>query len=127
LTYFFDNCLSYKFANMLKALDVDAIALRERYAENISDVDLFTALRGSGVVFITADASQTTRIQEATALREAGITALFLGKFWSKMTFWNQAIWTIRKWDRIEGFAANVTTGICAEIKQNGAARPFAL
>jgi hypothetical protein len=88
---------------------------------------LFTALRGSGVVFITADTSQSTRLREATALREAGITALFLGKFWSKMGFWDQAIWVLRKWERIEGYTSNVTPGICAEIKQNGAARPFAL
>jgi hypothetical protein len=125
--YFFDNCISYRYALMLRALDVDAVALKEQFSEDIKDLALFPRLRGTGVVFITSDTSQSTRLQEARALREAGVTALFLGPFWGKMTFWPQAIWIVSKWERLDGFARNVTPGTCAEIRQNGAALVFGL
>jgi hypothetical protein len=126
LIYFFDNCISYRYAEMLRALEVETIALRERFPENFSDVDLFAALGGiPHLVFITCDTSQSTRRQEARALQEARITALFLGPFWGKMLFWPQAVWLVTKWQRIDGFASNVTPGTCADIKQNGAAMVF--
>jgi hypothetical protein len=45
--YFFDNCISYRFAGMLAALGVDAVALRHEFSESIRDVALFEALSGS--------------------------------------------------------------------------------
>jgi hypothetical protein len=35
--YFFDNCLSYRYVDMLRALEVDAVALRSRFSESIKD------------------------------------------------------------------------------------------
>jgi hypothetical protein len=125
--YLFDNCLSFRFAAMLRALEVETVALRELLPTGTSDVDIFHALRDSGYVFITADTSQPRREHEATALKRSGITALFLGRFWSKRTFWQQAIWLVSKWERIDGFASGVQIGTCAEIRENGKARPFRL
>src|SRR5687767_6110672 len=110
---------------MLKALDVDAVALREEYPPSITDEDLFAALRGSDRVFITADTSQTTRSHEARALIQAGVTALFFGRFWGKMILWQQARWLVTKWLKIDAFASSVAKGTCAEIQQNGKARIF--
>src|SRR6187551_436399 len=107
---------------MLRALEVDAVALREELAENIKDPDLLAQMQGSDRVYITADTSQTTRLAEARALKEAGITALFFGPFWSKQKRWPQAVWLLKHWPLIDGFAAGVQKGTCAEIKQNGRA-----
>jgi hypothetical protein len=125
--YFFDNCISYRFADMLSALGVDAVALRSQFSPDIEDVDFLAQLTGTGMVLMTADISQATRVQEARALKEAGVTTLFLGPFWSKLKFWDQAVWLVRRWPRIDGFASNVTKGTCAEIKQNGTALVFLL
>ncbi|MEX2187271.1 MAG: DUF5615 family PIN-like protein [Pirellulales bacterium] len=127
MKYFFDNCLSYRFAAMLRALDVDAVALRDRFPAETKDVDVFRELRDSGYVFITTDARQATRDYEAKALKESGITALFFGKFWSRRTLWQQAVWLISRWERIDHFASSVQVGTCADIRENGKARPFQL
>lgn len=125
MKYFFDNCISYRYVNVLKALDVDAVALRDVYAPNIEDTELFKNLRGSDQVFITSDTSQTTREHEARGLLESGVTALFFGPFWGKMIMWQQAIWLITRWQMIDGFAKGAAKGTCAEIQQNGKARVF--
>jgi len=125
--YFFDNCISFRFARMLAALDIEATALRDRYPQNISDIALFEKLRESEEVFVTSDRSQLTRIQEARALKEAGVTAIFFGPYWSKMDQWQQAKWIITRREIIDGFVRGVTRGTCAEIKQNGKANPLAL
>ncbi len=127
MKYFFDNSISFKLARMLCALGVDAVALRDVYPEDTKDIPLFEYLRGSNVVFVSTDTSQMTREQEARALKEAGITALYFGPFFQRKRFWDQAIWLVRRWKTIEGVAEGVVSGTCAEIKQNGKALPYQL
>ena len=127
MTYFFDNSISFRLAEMLRALDVDAVALREEFAEDTKDVSLFEKLSGRNVAFISTDTSQMTREQEARALKDAGITVLYLGPFFQHMRFWDQAVWLVRRWKVIEGFTEGVAQGTCAEIKQNGKAVVYQL
>ena len=127
MKYFFDNCISYRYVDMLKALDVDAIALRSQFAESIKDVDLFEQLRGSASVFISCDLSQRSSHLEAKALKESGVTALYFGPFWQKMSFWEQAAWLVAHWVRIDNLASGVVQGSFAEIKRNGKATFFPL
>lgn len=70
---------------MLRALDVDAVALREEFAADIKDVELLSELKAHDYVFLTADRSILTREVEAIALRAAKVTSLFLAPFWNKM------------------------------------------
>ncbi len=74
MKYFFDNCISFRLPEMLAALGVNSVALRSEFVAAIEDVVLFSQLKGSGVVYLSADISQTTRTQEARALRECGVT-----------------------------------------------------
>jgi hypothetical protein len=98
--YFFDNCISYRYARMLAALEeFEVVALRDKYALDIDDVELFRELSGSGYVFVTCDDRQKTREGEAKALQAAGLTALWFGRFWSKKQFWDQAKWIITRAD----------------------------
>ena len=64
MKYFFDNCISPKFATMLCAPEVDAVALREQFPVDIKDVQLFQNLHGQQIVFISTDTSQLTRENE---------------------------------------------------------------
>jgi hypothetical protein len=127
MKYFFDNCISPKLPAMLRALGEDAIALRDAFPEGIKDVPLFEKIKGKNLVFISTDAKQLTREHEARALKQAGNTALFLGPFFEKMLLWDQAVWLVRRWPRISGFAEGVAPGTCAEIKQNGTALIYPL
>ena len=126
MKYFFDNAISPKYAHMLAALEVDAVALRDEFPPDIDDVALFERLRGRDIVFVTADRRIRRRQSEARALRECGVTALFFGPFWSKMGFWQQAAWFVAKWPLLDGFARGAARGTCAEVKQNGKSVVFA-
>ena len=77
--------------------------------------------------FVTSDTHISRRKAEAQALRESKLTAIFFAPFWSNMQFWDQAIWLVKNWPRIESFTSSVTRGTCAEIKQRGKAQPFDL
>lgn len=125
MKYFLDNNISYKFAGMLAALDCDVEALRESFPTDITDENLLTQLAGRDVVFVTGDRKMLRRPQELKALKAAGISVLFLGPFWSKMGFWSQAEWWIRRWHLIDGFARGAVKGTFAEVSQGGKCRPI--
>ena len=112
---------------MLRALGEEVIALREEFPESIKDVDLFEQLRGRHDILASTNTSQLTRKHEARALKQCGITALYFGPFYQKMKLWDQAVWLIKRWPLINGFARGVTKVTCAEIKQNGKALVLSL
>jgi hypothetical protein len=125
--FIIDNCISPRYAAVLSALGVDAVALRDEMPANTKDIDVFPKFKGRSIVFVTCDTSQRTRYAEAKALRDCGATALFLGPFWPKMTFWQQAAWLVSRWERIEAFAGAVKRGTAADIKHNGKPTIFQL
>ena len=112
---------------MLRAIEVDVQSLREHFPQNISDVDLFANLKGSHRVFVSCDRKQRTREREAMAIQEAGLTSLWLGPFFSKLGFWQQARWLVIHWETIDGYVSGVTPGTCALLQQNGKSMPFQL
>lgn len=110
---------------MLAALEVDAVALRSAFAESVSDVEFLSQLKGQHDVYITYDHRQSSREAEARAIREAGVTAIWLGPFWGKKGRWDQAKWLVTRWKQIENFAGSVVPGTCAVIQENGRSRVF--
>ena len=120
MKYFFDNCISWRLVAALKALEVDAIALREELDEATQDLDLFEKLGGRDVVFVSVDLKQTTKKAEARILRSLNITALYFAPFWTKMKRWDQAAWLFRRWPQVDGYAKGAARGTVAEVKQNG-------
>ena len=112
---------------MLAALEVEIVALRREFPQDVKDIALFQKLNGRHLAFVSTDTSQRTREQEARALKAAGVTSLYFAPFFQKMQFWDQATWLIRRWPNIHNFATNMDLGVCAEIKQNGSAMIYPL
>ncbi len=127
MTYLFDNNFSPKLAHMLALADVDAIALRNRFREDIEDEDFLPQLKDSGMVLMTSDRHIKTRNAEALALHEAGITALFFKPFFIKMELRGQAAWLLNNWWRIEEFVAKSRVGTVAEVPARGQIRRISL
>jgi hypothetical protein len=90
-------------------------------------LDFLPQLRDQGFVYVTADYRQKTRPHEARAIKEAGLTSLFLGPFWAKKDFWEQAKWIITRWQKIDGYVQGVAQGTCSEVQESGRSRPFNL
>ena len=125
MTYFLDNNISFRFAEMLRALSVDIVALREKFPEDIKDPDLLEELKNTDYVFISSEKRMKHMPIEAALLKDAGITALFLGPFWGKLGFWQQAIWLVRRWELIDAFARSSKKGTIATVQQDGRSRPI--
>jgi hypothetical protein len=123
--YFLDNCISFRFAEMLRALGVDACALKEQCQQNISDIELFQYLADKDYVFLSEDRKQLTRIAEATELRAAGISAIYFGPFWNKLAFWGQAAFLVKHWSTIDSVQRGLAKGSIVELKQNGKSIPM--
>jgi hypothetical protein len=112
---------------MLRALDVDIVALREELDQKATDRDIFKHLAGSDRVFVSEDQRQLTRICEAGELKAAGISAIYFAPFWGKLGFWAQAAWLVRRWPTIDDVQRGLARGTIMEIKQNGKSLPIAL
>jgi PIN like domain len=125
VTYLFDNDISFRFALMLAALEVDVVAVRdvEALGENADDIEIMQWLKGQNRLFVTADLRIRSRPSESAALKGTGVTALFLERFWAKLDFWQQAAWMVARWPRIEQFASSASPGTCAMIQQRGRIR----
>ena len=127
MKYILDNDISYKFARMLAALDIDIEAIRDEFPPNTKDPVFLEKFKGRDMVFVSVNTKQRTNPIEGKLLKQANVTALYLGPFWSKMQFWAQAEWLIMRWPMIHGFANGAARGTCAEIKRNGKSMIFHL
>lgn len=127
MRYFLDNCISYRFALMLRALDVDIVALREELDLQTPDLGIFQHLSRSDRIFISEDRKQLSRLCEASELKAAGISAIYFAPFWGKLRFWKQAEWLIRRWELIDNAQQALARGTVVEVKQNGKHLPIAL
>lgn len=96
---------------MLRALDVNAVALRDEFRQDIKDVELLRALKSTDYVLITGDRRITTRVIEATELRAARVTSLFLAPFWDRLDLWQGATWLVRRWPMIERLESGSNAG----------------
>lgn len=127
MTYLLDNNISFRFAHMLAALGVDALAVRDVQAlgEEADDVSILRWLHGRDCVLLSGDRHIRSRPLEAAALRESRVTALFLDRFWPKLGFWQQAAWLVTRWPLIEQFAGTASPGTYGIIQQRGRIRPL--
>jgi len=113
---------------MLRALDVEAIALQDKYPGNTDDSVFLADLKnGAFDVFISNNTEQRRIPHERRLLKESGIISLYFNPFWSKMLLWEQATWIVTKWPKIEGFCEGTAKGTCADLQANGTARYFQL
>jgi hypothetical protein len=76
-------------------------------------------------LFDTADKHIRSRPAEIGALKETGVTSLYIERFWAKFDFWQQAAWLVARWPQIVQFASGASPGTCATIQQRGRIRPL--
>lgn len=112
---------------MLRALDVDIYALRDKMPPDTLDKDFLGDLKSKHEidVFISNNTAQRTNEVEARLLRASGVTSLYFSPFWSRMRLWDQAKWLVKHWELIDGFCRGAAHGTCADLNQNGRARTY--
>jgi hypothetical protein len=120
VTYFFDNNISYKLVTIPKALDVDALHLIDEFPANMPDVDWLPRAGQAGWVVITADRAIRRRPGELSALKDAGVLALFLRDNFLRRDKWEQALWLVRHWPEIDKQVARLKHGTIASVSDRG-------
>jgi hypothetical protein len=128
MKFLIDNNISYRIAEALTALDFEGdtvIALRKEFRQDVPDTEWLESLGKQAGVLITADRRILTRPLEITVIKHAKITSFFLGPFFPKARFWEQAVWLIKRWPDFKNAARIMEQGTCLWVPQRGTMRPI--
>jgi hypothetical protein len=120
LKYFFDAHFSPALPKILRALEIDAEGVKEKYGPDAQDEDFIPLLDPNEVIFITVDRHIRTRPAEARALQEVGVRSLFFGPFWQGKDRWKQAEWLTTTWQRVDAQARLLAPGAWVWVRANG-------
>jgi hypothetical protein len=115
LNFFFDNCISYRIAHAINALDErnNLVALRDKFPLDIKDPDWIRQLGADDQdgVIVSGDPAITRGKHEREAWLESGLTAFFWEPRWLKIKLWQQPILMLKWWPKIPDQALAVTSG----------------
>jgi hypothetical protein len=93
LRYVFDANFSPALPEILRALEIEAYGISERFGQGVEDTDWLPQLDPYGDILVTFDMHIRTRPAEAAALQQIGVSALFFGPWWAGKQRWEQAQW----------------------------------
>jgi hypothetical protein len=113
--FFFDRCVSVRLARMLDAFDKDHTVRHQdndgRFEITAEDTFIVATLSQDSPkpVFITCDANMYTRNPvERRALRDSGLTCVFIRRNFNNLTFHQQAVKLLTLWPQV-----TAETAIC--------------
>lgn len=116
----FDHNLSPRIARALQALmggEHEIVALKDKFAPNIKDVELISELSSEGGwVFVSGDRRITRNRAEKSAFQSSKIIGMFLSSGLYKSTVLKQAERLIVLWPTIETVSKNVSGGSMFEL-----------
>jgi hypothetical protein len=105
--FFFDECVSKYLARMLDAWDrrhtVRHISEDSRLGVTASDVEIINVLSREEIpeVLVTADCNMKRVADERKALKESGLTVIFLARSFSQLTPHTQAWKLLKLWPTV--------------------------
>jgi hypothetical protein len=95
----------------------EIVALRDKFAPDISDTDLIDALRSDGPwVIVSGDRRITKNRAHAAAFRNSRLIGFFLSKGLYKTKVQKQAERLLALWENMEAVAARVEGGAMFEL-----------
>ncbi len=117
-----DNDLSFRITGALDALDTEheARALRKVYGAEAADLDWIPKAAKEGWILVSNDLMPTRRSPEKAALQGVRLTAVYIRPFFGKMRFWDQAVFLVRVWPKVAGWALAFRPGTVGEVQQGG-------
>jgi hypothetical protein len=129
LTYFLDNCISFRYAAMLNALEMGKVtSLREHYPENTKDPIWLPDLGANGWTLITVDHAQRRKPEERQAIVTSGALAFYLAKSFLSLVFEEQAWRLVKLWPEITKVAEKPHGGgKCFLVNLKGGVDPIRL
>ena len=117
---FFDNNVAPALVNILKALSVDAVHLKEHFKQNTTDEDWIPEVGRHGWIVVTWDFRIYKRPAQRDALTQNGVKAVFLPSSFSQKKIWDQAAWIVKHWPKIVEQVDRFDRFQCVRITDNG-------
>ena len=117
MTLFFDHNLPAKLAQILRLLNVDAYALSERFPVDVADVEWIRQVGEWVWIVFTADLHIRTRGKEHAALRESGLTVVFLHERITRKGLWDMTLWMLRQWPVMKPLLEKASPGTLFRVK----------
>lgn len=115
MNFFFDNCISYRIARAIDALDErnTIVPLRDKFDPKIKDPDWIRQLAADDQdwVIVSGDPAITRGRHEREAWLESGLTAFFWEPRWLKIKLWQQATLMLKWWPKLPDQASAVAPG----------------
>lgn len=118
--YFFDRCISQNIVEALKCLDVPATHHDEMFDSRTPDVGWIPTVGANGWHLITCDDRIRKRVAEKQVLDEARIVAVFIFNEYPKLLRWDQFVWMVKSWPRIETAVKKAKPGTALYAKSGG-------
>ena len=120
MTFFFDNNLSARLAEILRILGVDVIHLRDRFPQDVKDVDWIPIVGSEGLIVVTADDRLRRNVAERAAIRQYTVSVIYLPKNYLDRGLWEQAEFMVRHWRKIESQLDRLSPGFQVRSTDNG-------
>ena len=118
MTYFFDNNLSYRYANMLRAIRQDVVHIAKTRGFHRDDPDevWMPKVAAQGWVAVTLD-ERIRRIAAEEMIRtKVGLRVVFLAEGFLHHSFLDQAKFLIDAWSEILKQTAKSKPGECFKV-----------
>jgi len=117
-TYFFDNNISFRYANMLRAIrqDVHHIAKTRGFHRDDPDVVWMPKTAANGWIAVTLDESIRRIAVEEMVRAKAGLRVIFLAAGFRDHPFFAQAQFLINAWPEIVKQTARSKAGQCFRV-----------
>jgi hypothetical protein len=120
----FDNNIAPRIARAINVIvelyDDEAIALRDKFPTNISDIDLIQALdKEGGWVLVSEDRRITKNRAEREALRQASVVGFFLMPAWRKLDTRQKTAALLYAWPKMQKQFSLVQPGSAFQLPVN--------
>jgi predicted nuclease of predicted toxin-antitoxin system len=125
VTFFLDNHVSHRLAQMLREQGVDAIHLRQNFPRGAEDIEWIQEAGRQGWIVITADLNTRSRKEERLALKKERVIGFFLAEGFTNKHRHVQWRWLSAQWQKIEQQAATAKPGECFQVPEKGNLKPY--
>lgn len=126
MTFFFDNCLSHKYAVMIRDAHGDDVrVLKHHFPPDTADVVWLQEIGRLGWVLVTEDKNIRRKPQERQALYLSKVTAFFLSKSFGELKLQEKGQALVSVWPKIQATTAACQQGSIFSITVGGEVTPL--
>lgn len=122
MTFFFDECVSKNIAEALNCLVKPTVILhlRHEFEEGAGDAEWIPIAGENGWVIVTTDGRIRKNSAEQEALEAANVISVFIFKEYPRWGIWDQVVWMVKYWPKIEGQAKKAQRGTTFYVNARG-------